>query len=69
MSNMLLLNEAERAINQILAKLEADTGQIVDEIALEDIEITNIGSPRHELNRRVVLTLKRLPGTLWAGAK
>lgn len=57
--------EAQKAIARILAKLEADTGSVVREIKLQDIDVTAIGDDRKKLQRCVLLDMERLPGTRW----
>lgn len=64
MSN--LIRDAEMRIGEILAQLERDTGSVVREIGVVDVEVTNMASERRELQRRVRLELERLPGTKWA---
>jgi hypothetical protein len=56
----------EKEISRLLAKLEADTDMVVDRLELQDTETTAIGDTRPQLLRRVVIEMKRLPGTRWA---
>lgn len=59
------INQAELAIARILEQLEMDTGSVVEEISLDDIDVTSLESDRQVIARRVRLELKRLPGTSW----
>lgn len=61
-----LVVAAQRDIAKILAKLEVDTGSVVESIDLRDIDVTSIDSEREEWQRAVIVELKRLPGTRWA---
>lgn len=56
---------AEKQISIILAKLEEQTGSIVDRIELRDTEITSIRDDRPKWQRSLIIELKRLPGTCW----
>ena len=60
-----LISTAEGEIAKILAKLEADTGTVLDMIEVRDIEITTMGDDREQWLRRVIIEMKRLPGTRW----
>lgn len=57
--------KAQNEIAAILAKLETDTGSVVDRLEVRDIEVTNIDSVREEWVRSVIIEMKRLPGTQW----
>jgi hypothetical protein len=59
------VTEAERKIGAILRDLEVQTGSVVEAVELRDIETTRMESERQEFQRRVVVDLKRLPGTNW----
>lgn len=60
-----LISTAEKEIAGILARLESDTGMVLENIELRDIEVTTFGDFRQELLRSVTLEMKRLPGTRW----
>lgn len=60
-----LITAAEKEISKVLAKLEADTGMVLDMLEVRDTEVTRMGDQRPQLLRRVVLDMKRLPGTRW----
>lgn len=59
------ITEAEKEISKVLARLEADTGMILDRIEVRDTEVTTIGDDRPQWLRRVAIEMKRLPGTRW----
>ena len=61
-----LIIAAEREISRILAKLESDTGMVLDSIGVNDIEVTTFSDDRPQWLRIVTLEMKRLPGTRWA---
>lgn len=56
---------AKKEITKILSQLESDTGMIVDELAVEDIDVTTMGDNVRQILRTVILEMKRLPGTRW----
>jgi hypothetical protein len=60
-----LITAAEKEISKVLAKLEADTGMVLDRLEVRDTEVTTIGDPRPQWLRRVMIEMKRLPGTRW----
>jgi hypothetical protein len=59
------ISEAERQIAKILCALEKDTGQVVESVNINDIEITSIGDDRQQFQRSISIEVKRLPGTHW----
>lgn len=56
---------AEQKIAEILAQLERDTGTIIEEISIVDVDATQIQDTRTQLLRRVVIELRPMPGTRW----
>lgn len=60
-----LITAAEKEISKVLAKLEADTGMVLDNLKVRDMEVTTIDDPRPQWLRRVAIEMKRLPGTRW----
>lgn len=60
-----LITVAEREIAKIMAALESDTGMVLDTINVRDIEITEYGDDRQQLLRKVLIKMKRRPGTRW----
>lgn len=60
-----LITEAETEIAKVLAKLETDTGMVLDRLEVRDTEVTTFGDRRPQWLRRVVIEMKRLPGTRW----
>lgn len=60
------IDAAETKIAGILAQLEFETGQLVEHIRVDDIEVTTIGDTRPQLSRRVFITLRRVPGSNWS---
>lgn len=61
------LSIAQSEIAAAMARLEADTGQLVESIDLERIEVTGLSDPQPRFAIRPVITLKRLPGHDWQG--
>ena len=59
---------AEKQIAGILADLEARTGALVDEVGVEDVEVTRIGDGQRQYQRRVVIAMARVPGRNWGQA-
>lgn len=57
--------ESVRKINTILEQLEKDTGCIVERLELLDVDVTNMGDSRQQLQRTVRIDLKPQPGTHW----
>lgn len=60
-----LITAAEKEISKVLAKLEVDADMVLDRLEVRDMEVTTIGDPRPQWLRRVVIEMKRLPGTRW----
>ena len=60
------IEEATDRINGILAKLESDTGQIVRELTINNIDTTTFGSTMPVRLRTARIFLERLPGSEWA---
>jgi hypothetical protein len=60
-----LITEAEMKISKVLAKLEADTGTVLERIEVRDTEVTTVGDRRPQWLRRVFIEMKPLPGTRW----
>jgi hypothetical protein len=60
------INAAEIKIATILRDLEASTGQLVETIKIENLDVTTRNDTRQEWMRSVHIELKRLPGTKWA---
>ena len=63
------ITEAELKINAILADLEASTGSVVQNLALDRIETTGLESLRVEFQVSVQIELARLPSQSWRVAK
>lgn len=62
---MMDTTEAEKEIETILKTLEINTGSVVKEVNIIDVETTSMTSIRKEVLRRVEITMERLPGTNW----
>lgn len=60
-----LVNAAERQIAALLADLERRTSCYVDGLAIHSIEVTKVSSAAPEYVRRVVVDLRRKPGSQW----
>lgn len=56
---------AEVAIAGILRDLEADTGQLVESLELQTVEVTSIDDVRQHYQMGIRIGLKRLPGHDW----
>lgn len=63
---MSAVNNAQAAINTILAELESKTGSLVESIALVDVDATCIGGDRQYLITGVEIKLCRPPSRDWA---
>ncbi len=61
-----LIQRAEKDITKILATLEADTNMVLETITVNDTDVTQMGDDRQQLMRRVMIEMKRLPGSRWA---
>lgn len=60
------INEAVKKINQILKDLEAATGSVVENIQLDQIDVTQFQDDRQQLAVTVAIELKRNPGHRWS---
>lgn len=60
-----LIDAAEREIARVLAKLESDTGMVLNNICVRDTDVTQIQDVGPRWLRRVVIEMNRLPGTRW----
>lgn len=65
-SVMSRVEEAQAEISAVLAKLEADTKQIVREITIQNIDVTTIGDKEIRRMRSVRIFMERIPGSQWA---
>lgn len=61
-----LIGAAEKEIAGILAKLESDTGMVLDLIGVNDIEVTTFTDASPQWLRNVAIEMIRLPGTKWS---
>lgn len=59
------IEEASIKIGIILKDLEENTGDLVDSISVESVEITNISSIRQEYKLRVRIDMTRRTGHQW----
>lgn len=59
------LAQAEAEIARVLAALEKDTDSLIESIELFDTEVTTLNDDRQQLQRRVVIKLRRNPGSNW----
>jgi hypothetical protein len=62
----MIVTEAERAIADILRRLEANGDVIVDTVELVDIEVTKMEDDGRRFVRKVRINTHRLPGRDWA---
>lgn len=53
--------QAEVQINAILARLEAETGRLVEDISLRNADVTRLDTNGKELLTGVVVQLQRTP--------
>lgn len=63
---MSAVNNAQAAINKVLAELEIETGAMVESISLDRIDHTCLSDDRQRFVTSVVIELKRQPGHDWA---
>ena len=61
-----LVEQAERQIATILADLEKRTGCYVENLGVQNIEVTSVSSRAPEFLRRVEVDLRRQPGSRWS---
>lgn len=61
------LRDAEIAIARVLADLETSSEALVEDLRIESLDVTSMGDTRQQLKRRVVITLKPTPGSMWEG--
>jgi aspartokinase-like uncharacterized kinase len=61
-----LITTAEKDIAKILAKLEEDTGAIVAQVEVRDMEVTCVDDQRPQWLRSVMINMRRVPGTRWS---
>jgi len=59
------VTKAEREIALILKQLELDTGSIVQELKLYDLDVTTMDDLDRMWQRRVEIEMWRQPGTKW----
>lgn len=60
-----LIYAAQKDISNILAKLEIDTGMLVETIVVHDIDITSFNDKLPQIHRSVLIEMKRMPGQHW----
>lgn len=65
LSLRLKLQSAEASIAEVLRSLEQETGQLVEAIGLETLDVTLLGDPNPRHQMQVQIHLKRLPGHGW----
>lgn len=66
MSDNRLIEIAEAQICIILRDLEVATGQTIESIQMDDVEITTVDDVNRQWLRRVSISLFRIPGSKWA---
>lgn len=59
------VTEAKRAINEILAKLEAECGATVTNVGLDYVDITTFGDKRKVIMRGIRIEMSARPGNDW----
>lgn len=59
------IQDAEKAIEKILADLEKEYDSYIESISIDDTEVTGHGDERPMILRRVCIELKQKPGTRW----
>ena len=59
------LRAATSAINQALAELEQATGQLVQDISVQRIDVTQLQDPTARYRCTVLIELQRLPAQDW----
>lgn len=58
--------KAEKEIGQILARLEKETGQIVEDVFLTKINVTTLDDKAERMAMSFRVHLKRIPGHDWS---
>lgn len=61
--------KAAATIANLLRDLEIETGRIVSDLNLHEIDVTSISDPGPRRIMTVTIGLHRLPGHLWNGAE
>lgn len=59
------VRKAELKIAAILQELEKETGEVVEYLGLDSMEITRIEDVSRQFRQRVQITMHRLPGNDW----
>jgi hypothetical protein len=59
------VEQAQRQIAQILASLERETGQLVEELSIYSIDVSTCVSTAQQFLRSVRVELKPIPGSTW----
>jgi hypothetical protein len=59
------IEDAQKAINLILADLEKKTGAIVERLSIYDVDITTYESDGRQMMRSSLITMKDIPGSHW----
>lgn len=59
------LARAEATIAATLRRLEQDSDCVVETIEIHDLEVTRVNDDRRQLQRRIRIELRRLPGQRW----
>jgi hypothetical protein len=60
-----LISETEHDIGQLLKQLELSTNQVVEELRLCDMDVTESYGHEKKLLRHVIIKTCRLPGSNW----
>lgn len=60
-----MITQTQHQIAELLASLEKETGQFVEAIEIQSVEVTGMLDVRKMLSRSVVITLKPIPGSRW----
>jgi hypothetical protein len=59
------IDQAERVIAGILAQVEKQYDSFIEEVIINNTEITTLGDIRPQLLRKVHIKIKPRPGTGW----
>jgi len=59
-------DKAIKEINKILCQLEKDSGQIVQDLAINRLDVTGMNDRQGKVLATVEILLRRLPGQNWS---
>lgn len=60
------IEQARREITRILRDLEIETGEVVEDIHVRDVDITCVDDDRQQAIRFLCIEMRRQPGMRWS---